>query len=61
MLRVVFSICCFAIIAAPLRAGLAWEKSAQNFHRAPGDGHLETKFVFRNDGKAPVTIRKVRT
>lgn len=61
MLRAVLPICCFAIVAAPLRAGLVWEKSAQSFHRTPGDGHLETKFVFRNNGKAPVTIRKVRT
>ena len=61
MLRVVLSICCFALAAAPLRAELVWEKSAQTFHRAPGDGHLETKYVFRNGGKTPVTIRKVRT
>ena len=61
MLRAVFSICCFAIVVAPLHAGLVFTKSAQNFHRAPGDGHLETKFAFRNEGKAPVTIRKVRT
>jgi hypothetical protein len=61
MRAVLFIVCAFLIHTGPLRADLVWEKAAQNFHRAPSDGHLETKFAFRNEGKSPVTIRKVRT
>ena len=49
------------LLAGPLRAELVWEKPVQNFHRLPSDGHLETKFAFHNEGKTPVTVRKVRT
>ena len=54
---------CSAILflAAPLRAELVWEKPFQSFHRLPSDGRLETKFAFRNGGKTPVTVQKVRT
>ena len=62
MHRAAFSILCpLLLFTAPLRAELKWAQAFQNFHRAPGDGHLETKFVFQNTGKTPVTIGKVRT
>lgn len=62
MLRAVFSLCtAILFLAVPLRAELVWEKAIQNFHRLPSDGHLETKFAFRNGGATPVTVRKVRT
>ena len=48
-------------LATSLRAELLWEKPFQSFHRLPSDGHLETKFAFRNGGKTPVTVKKVRT
>ena len=62
MLRAALSIACpLLLFIAPLRAELKWTQPFQSFHRTPDDGHLETKFIFRNEGKAPVTIRKVRT
>ena len=62
MLRAAFAIVCPLIfVTSPLRAELAWEKPVQNYHRLPSDGHIETKFAFRNRGKSPVTVRKVRT
>ena len=62
MSRAAFSLCSvILLLAAPLRAELVWEKAVQNFHRLPSDGHLETKFAFRNGGTTPVTISKVRT
>jgi Protein of unknown function (DUF1573) len=62
MLRAAFAIVCpLAFLAGPLHAELVWEKSAQNYHRSPSDGHVEAKFAFRNQGKTPVTVRKVRT
>ena len=61
MLRAALSIACPLLFSAPLHAEIKWERPVQNFHRAPGDGHLETKYVFKNAGKTPVTINKVRT
>ena len=62
MLRTALSIACpLLLFTVPLRAEIKWEQPFQNFHRTPGDGHLETKYVFQNAGKAPVTISKVRT
>ena len=62
MLRAALSIACpLLLFSTPLRAEIKWEQPLQNFHRTPGDGHLETKFVFKNAGKTPVTIDKVRT
>ena len=62
MFRAALSIACpLLLCSAPLRAGLKWEQAFQNFHRLPSDGHLDTKFVFQNAGKTPVTIDKVRT
>jgi hypothetical protein len=50
-----------ALCAAPAFAELKWERTWQEFHRAPDDDHLETKFTFRNTGAAPVTIKSVKT
>ena len=62
MLRVALSLCSAILFPViPVRAGLIWEKAFQNFHRLPSDGHLETKFAFRNGGTKPVTVSKVRT
>ena len=61
MLRAVPLFLSLLLAAASLHAELVWEKAIQNFHRLPGDGHLETKFAFRNAGKTPVTVQKVRT
>lgn len=61
MFRAALSFTFAVLLVAPLRAELVWEKAIQNFHRLPSDGHLETKFAFRNAGKEPVTVRKVRT
>lgn len=44
-----------------VKADLKWEKPWQEFHRLPSDGHVEAKYTFRNEGKKPVTIRKVKT
>ena len=62
MLRAALSIACpLLLFTVPLRAELRWEQRNQNFHRLPSDGHVETKYVFRNEGKTAVTVRKVRT
>ncbi len=62
MHRAVLSIACLLpLFTATARAELKWEQPFQNFHRLPSDGHLETKYVFQNAGKTPVTIGKVRT
>lgn len=51
----------FAAIAVAAHADLAWEKPVQEFHRLPEDGHLATKFAFKNTGSESVTIKRVRT
>jgi hypothetical protein len=56
--RFLFSMFLFAL---PLRAELKWDKPWQQFDRLPSDGHVEAKYVFRNEGKTPVTVRKVKT
>lgn len=62
MFRAALSIACpLLLLTAPLRADIKWEQQNQNFHRLPSDGHLETKYVFRNEGKTAVTVKKVRT
>ena len=61
MLRVFSVFCSFLFVASSLHGELVWEKAIQNFHRLPSDGHLETKFAFRNAGKTSVTVQKVRT
>lgn len=49
----------FALQRCP--AELLWEKPIQEFQRSPEDRYVEAHFKFRNAGKAPVTIRTVRT
>lgn len=47
--------------ASPAFGQLQWAKPWQEFHRAPDDDHVETKFTFRNAGPQPVTIKSVKT
>ncbi len=61
MHRAALTLFCLLLIPVSLRPELVWEKAVQSFHRSPSDGHLETKFAFRNAGKTPVTVRKVQT
>lgn len=50
---------CLTALTAAAHADLAWEKPVQEFHRVPDDGHVATKFAFKNTGKEPITIKKV--
>lgn len=42
-------------------AQIQWEKTGQEFHRAPEDKQLEATFAFRNSGTTPVTIKSVKS
>ncbi len=42
-------------------ADLVWEKTVQEFHRVPEDGHVSAKFAFKNSGPDTVTIKRVKT
>ena len=48
-------------LAATASAQLRWENPVQQFHRAPEDREVETRFAFKNSGEKSVTIEKVRT
>ena len=62
MFRAALSLAALLItFSVPLRAEIKWENPRQSFHRLPGDGHLETKFTFRNTGKTSVTVQHVKT
>lgn len=58
LLRIAF---CLAASMAFARADLAWEKPVQEFHRVPADDYVAAKFVFKNTGGEPITIRRVTT
>jgi hypothetical protein len=58
MLRAALPLLLFTTAAC---AQLKWDNPVQEFHRAPEDRFVETRFTFRNAGAEPVTIRKVRT
>jgi hypothetical protein len=51
----------FFSLAASAFAQLKWERPWQQFHRSPEDGHLDTKFAFRNGGTTPITIKSIKT
>ncbi|HEX8296675.1 MAG TPA: DUF1573 domain-containing protein [Chthoniobacteraceae bacterium] len=58
MLRLLFFLVCLTSSAF---AQLKWEKPWQEFDRTPEDGHLATKFSFKNTGPNIVKIKGVKS
>ncbi|MEQ1858358.1 MAG: DUF1573 domain-containing protein [Chthoniobacteraceae bacterium] len=56
---IIRSLLAFLAAATCARADLVWEKPVQEFHRVPDDGHLATKFAFKNTGPGTIKIKRV--
>jgi hypothetical protein len=51
----------FLLACAGARAELVFEKSVQEHHKMPDDGHLDAHFKFKNTGPGTVKIKRVKT
>jgi hypothetical protein len=51
----------FLFLAPLAHAELKWEKTVQQFQRVPDDKAVEARYVFRNTGSTPVTIKSTRS